>query len=408
MPVSRRNLLATAATAAILPTMGSAAGEKSTKTWHHGDAANVGARSDPWLELSPSAFAHNAAIISQKANGRPIWAVAKCNGYGLDHKVVGPLVDSLPQVAGIAVVTAEEAIETRDAGVTKPILLMDEHVDWAGEELARRDITFSVYAKDAKKRLMALAKKTGRKIRIQPYIDTGFHRLGMKHEEALPWLEDLAGADELDITGMFTEFSETRGYDIEQLAKFNELVTHAQARGMELGDLHASASNAIVHLPEASLDVVRPGNMLYGIFPDDTPYDYAPLRVAYHLKARVIRVMQVPAGDAVGYGRPFIAEKPTHVAVIKCGHSDGYVYRKGGNGTHVLINENLYPMIGLVSASHTTVDLGAAAPTVSIGDVATLLGPEGGVRPYELADTLGIGRYEQFRLNARLPKYIGA
>jgi alanine racemase len=101
-----------------------------------------------------------------------------------------------------------------------------------------------------------------------------------------------------------------------------------------------------------------------------------------------------------------MAAKPTEAAaVIKRGRTYGYIYRTGGKGTHVLIHSKLYPVAGRVSASHCLADIGLGH-NVAVRDVATLPGPEPGVPPEELADTLGLSRYESFHLSARLPRYV--
>ncbi len=365
---------------------------------------SVGDRIDPWLELYPKAFQHNLQFIRRRT-GRPVIAVVKCNGYGLDHRVVGPILDPLPEVAALAVVTEEEAITLRDSGVRKPILLMDDFIESAAGELAARNITFAAFTADAGKRLTALAGRAGHPLNVQIYLDTGFHRMGMDWRQAEPWIVALAEDPAIRITGTFTELCEDFSFDKEQIARFGALTTKLTGRGVKLGPLHAIASKGIAKHPEAVFDMVRPGNMIYGIMPDDTEPAEFDIQVTYTLKARIIRIVRLEAGESAGYGRAFLTSKPTEVAVVKCGRTDGYIYRTGGKGTHVLIRSKLYPVVGRVSASHCLADLGLGHGA-GVRDVVTLLGPEPGVRPYEIADTLGIGRYESFSLSARLPRYI--
>jgi alanine racemase len=365
---------------------------------------SIGDRIDPWIEVYPDAFKHNLRYIG-KRTGRRVIAVVKCNGYGLDHRVVGPLLDPLPEVAALAVVTEEEAITLRDSGVRKPILLMDDFVESAADELAARNITIGVFTAGADKRLTALAKRAGRPIDIHLYLDTGFHRMGMDWRHAESWAANLAENPSVRITGTFTELCEDFSFDKEQITRFRTFTSKLAARGVKLGPLHAIASKGIANHPEAAFDLVRPGNMIYGILPDDSKQTDFDIQVAYRLKARIIRIVHLEAGESAGYGRAFMAAKPTEVAVIKCGRTDGYIYRTGGKGTHVLIHSKLYPVVGRVSASHCLADLGLGH-NVAVRDVATLLGPEPGVRPYELADTLGLSRYESFNMSARLPRYV--
>ncbi|MFQ5739689.1 MAG: alanine racemase [Acidobacteriota bacterium] len=370
-------------------------------------AAPPGDRFDPWIELDPAAFQKNVRYLSRRSGGRPVLAVVKCNGYGVGHQSVGPILDVFSEVAGFAVVTAEEALELREAGVRKPILLMDDFAESMAGDLAAHDITLAAYTRGINKRLTAVAKKVDRPIEIHPYLDTGFHRMGMDYRRAESWIEELAHNPAIRITGTFTELTEEVDFDREQIKRFKHLTEKLRQRGVELGRLHAVASHGITHHPDAFFDMVRPGNMVYGILPDDTAVEDVDIRVAYRMKARVIRIVPLHKGESTGYNRAYFADQDTDIAIVKCGRTDGYVYRTGGKGTHVLIKGRLYPVVAGVSGSHCFVDLGRRHG-VRLRDIVTMLGPEPGVRPYQLADTLGLGRYEGFNISSRLPKYVVA
>ena len=146
--------------------------------------------------------------------------------------------------------------------------------------------------------------------------------------------------------------------------------------GIALGTRHAASSSAVFELPDAHLDMVRPGMALYGGYPNDPTLQRrrAALESAVRLKARVVRVQRLRAGDSVSYGRNFVAQRPTWVATLPVGHTDGYP-RRAVDGARVLIGSGTYPVIGAVSASHTLVEVGSE-PSVAVGDVATLLGPD--------------------------------
>ena len=159
--------------------------------------------------------------------------------------------------------------------------------------------------------------------------------------------------------------------------------------------------------PNAFLDMVRPGLVLYGAYPSGgMATNLANLRPAFRLHARVVRVERLETGDGVNYGRNYIATRPTWVATLPIGHADGYP-RDAVNGCEVLIGDGLYKVIGAVSASHTVVELGNEK-RVEIGDVATLIGPENpAVYPNTIAERAGISVYDVLmHLSARLPKQI--
>jgi alanine racemase len=290
-----------AAGAASATAIGSAAcgGETSSKRARTMGTAPFGGpvekiapdRLDPWIELDPAAFRNNLEFLAERTQ-KPIIAVLKCHGYGLDHRVVGPLLDTEPQVALFAVVTVDEAIELRDSGVRKPILLMGDFMASAEMELADRDITLAVYTADAPQRLAAMAEKTGRAVKVHPYIDTGFHRLGMDVREADPWVTELAESSAVEITGTMTELTQDVEFDKEQIRLFTEFGQTMAEKGVELGPMHAAASDAIIKHPESMFDMIRPGNLIFGI-PASAADDEAasPVRVVFRMKTKVIRVV---------------------------------------------------------------------------------------------------------------------
>jgi len=362
-------------------------------------------RIDPWIEIDPAAFRTNVSFLAW-LSGKPIVAVVKCNGYGLDHRVVGPLLNSSPEISTFAVVTVEEAIQLRDSGVTKPILLLGDFFPSAQAELADRDITLAVYTPDAPERLARMAAASGRPVKVHPYIDTGFHRLGMNVRKAGPWIEELANSASVEITGTMTELTQQMDFDKEQIRLFRAFGDEMSSRGVRLGPMHAAASHGIINHPEGRFDMIRPGNLLYGI-PASASDDEASseVEVSFRLKARIIRIVELQEGESVGYSRGFAPDRETDVAIIKCGRTDGYVYRNTGGEAVALINGAAYPLVSDVNSSHCYADLGKNHGIERLDEV-TLIGPEDGIRPQDLARIASRSRYESFNLNPRMPKVV--
>ncbi len=177
---------------------------------------------------------------------------------------------------------------------------------------------------------------------------------------------------------------------------------------MKLGRLHAASSSGVFELPGAHLDMVRPGMALYGGYPNDPikQRKKATLRCTVRLKARVVRVERLRAGDSVSYGRHYIAREPVWVATIPVGHTDGYP-RQAVKGARILIGEKTYPVIGAVSASHTIIELGREK-TVRVGDVATLMGPDAPeIDPNGISVKTGVSVYDRFmHFNPLLPRRV--
>jgi len=363
---------------------------------------------DPWLEIDAEALRRNVAEVSRLVDGRPIFAVVKNNAYGLGLETVGPLLDPLPAVAGLAVVKTDEAIRLRDAGVRKPVLVMGLVSEAEALDLVRREVRLAPFAPDAGPWLSRIATRVGRSVPVHLYLDTGMNRLGMPYYRAVPWIKDLAGRREVTIEGTFMSFTEDLAFDPEQLQRFRALAHELRGSGVPLGKLHAASSHGLFFRRDAYLDMVRPGLALYGAFPSGAAeLGLAGLAPVFRLKARVVDVQPLRTGDSAGYDRAYTATQPTWIAIVPAGHADGYP-RAAVKGCRVLIRDRLYPVIAAVSASHTIVELGDEK-TVEVGDEATLVGPDRPeITPNGVAQRAGVSVYDiLMHLSALLPKTGG-
>jgi alanine racemase len=408
MPISRRRFLQSAAVtaASVAPAANLLArSQPEASAASSRPSESPPDRFDPWIEVIPSNLAHNAAILRQ-LGGRPILAVIKNHGYGLDYRVVARLLEPRPEIEGFALVRADEAIALREQGVKKPILLMARVTDSMMAELKSRRITLAVYADDDPSRL-ARVPKSGDPITVHAYIDTGMSRMGIRYDRAMPFLRAIAAAPHCKLAGTFMTFTEDAEFDREQLARFQGLTREAAAAGIALGKLHAASSHSIFHHRDVGFDLLRPGMSLYGGYPDkfDEERTMAELRPAFRLRARVVRTDRLRPGDSVSYGRQYIASKPTWIATIPLGHGDGYA-RTAVKGAKVLVGERLYPVIGAVSASHSIIEVGDEE-SVHIGDIATFLGPDRPeIHPNEVARVTGSVYDLLMHLNPALPRIV--
>jgi alanine racemase len=360
---------------------------------------------DPWLEINAAALRANTDAASRLAGGRAVLAVLKNNAYGLGLAQVGPVLDAHPRVAGMAVVRAAEALALRAAAVRKPVLLMGRCGDDEAFELARAGVRLAAVGDDAAERLGRLAARLEQPLGVHLYVDTGMGRMG------IPWrktdlLHAIATRPGLRLEGAFTELTEDPDFDREQVERLRKLAREASARGGGLGLLHAASSAAVTHQPETHLDLVRPGLMLYGGYVSAEAPAAAPLVPACRLRARVVRVDRLEAGEGVSYHRRWKAERSTWIGVLPVGHVDGYPSGsvKGGE---VLIGTRLYRVIGTVSASHTVIEIGPE-PAVAVGDTATLVGDGNpAIHPNEVARRAGYSEYDMFmHLNPLLPRVV--
>lgn len=371
---------------------------------------------DPWVEIISSALKNNVREVHRFANHAQILFVVKNNAYGLGIKAVGPIVDGMEEIYGFAVVRIDEALALREVGVRKPILLMAHTCPSEAEELIQQDVMLTLFHENAKEQVENLAKRLKRPIPVQLYIETGMNRIGMPYERALPWIEELNGSKAVKIAGTYTMTAGAkRGkvpFDDVQLERFMNVINQARQKGIDMGVLHAAPSRMIVKTPASHrLGVVRPGHAIYGgafYNYDEAGNRIMNLEITYQVKARIVRVECVPAGEGVSFGHRYIAKKPTWIASIPLGHTDGYPI-SAANHAQVLIGNKVYPIIaGGVNANFILVEIGEHK-TVEVGDIATVVGADHpDIVPQRVAELAGLDSgYEiMTKLNALLHRKV--
>ncbi|MEW6209614.1 MAG: alanine racemase [Acidobacteriota bacterium] len=359
---------------------------------------------DPWIEIHVANLHHNIREISRRVDSRPILAVIKNNGYGCGVVNAARLLDSVPAIAGLAVVKLHEAVLLRDSGVRKPVLLMGPTDEKNLEEAVRRRIMPMVYTA-AGRALDKISNRFQRPIPVHICVDTGIGRVGVPHTQAAALIRDLAHRKSVNIRGVMMTFTEDQEFDREQLRRFTALCSEMESEGILLGQKHAASSFGLFQRPDAFFDMVRPGMAVYGIYSEQEfrKSGVMELRPALSLKARVAYVKKLRRGDSAGYNRAYVAKEDVWVATLPVGHADGWP-RVAAKGARIRIGKNLYPVIATVSASHTIVEIGAE-PRVSIGDTATMFDWQEGSRPEDVAASCGASVYDlAMHLNASLPR----
>jgi alanine racemase len=360
---------------------------------------------DPWVEVHAGHLRHNVREIYRRVAARPVLAVIKNNAYGLGTVAAGRILEGQSGIAGLAVVKLDEAVALRDGGVKAPVLLMGTVDDVELGEALARDITPMVYTPvgDALERHAA---RLGRPIGIHVCVDTGIGRVGVPLREAESLVRDLAGRRSVRIDGIMMTFTEDPDFDPVQLRRFEDLVRRLGDAGIATSRRHAASSYALFGDEASFLDMVRPGMVVYGVYPEVRFRELRvlDLRPAVALRCRVIYVKRLEVGESAGYNRAFVAQEPTWVATLPVGHVDG-LPRSATKGGSVRIGSVLHQVVA-VSASHSIVVLGTE-PGVQAGDVATVFDWETGSRPEDFAAATGASVYDLLmHLNPLLPRRL--
>jgi alanine racemase len=226
----------------------------------------------------------------------------------------------------------------------------------------------------------ALALKTRAGIQIK--VDTGMGRLGLPASDAAGAIRRIAGLPGLDLRGVYSHFAtsddEDQSFAREQLERFLGVCAAVTREGIAIPLRHMANSGAIISLPEAHLDLVRPGIMLYGYPPRQGMSERFPVRPVLSLISRVAMVKEVLAGTSISYGRRYTTAAATVIATIPMGYADGYS-RLLTNNAEVLIRGRRYPVVGTICMDQLMVDLGQGS-TVEEGDQVTFIGIDGSER----------------------------
>ncbi len=361
---------------------------------------------DPWIEVRGDHLRHNVEQVSRRVGGRPILAVIKNNGYGLGVENVARILEPLAPIRGFAVVKLHEALRLREAGIRKPVLLMGPFDEPELREAVAREIEPMVYTPVGSV-LDRIAAARQRPVAVHVCVDTGIGRVGVPWEEAAAYIRDLAARPSVELRGTMMTFTEDPDFDREQIRRFQSLCSGLERKGIGLGLKHAASSYGLFQRPDGFFDMVRPGMVLFGIYPEAAfrTQEVMELRPAVSLKCRVIYVKRLRRGESAGYNRAYRAERDVWVATLPVGHADGWP-RVAAQGARVRVGERLYPLIASVSASHSIVELGETAQ-VRIGDTAVCFDWQDGSRPEDVSAACGASVYDlTMHLNPLLPRVV--
>lgn len=356
-----------------------------------------------WAEISMQAIEENYYELRRLiGTDCRFLGVVKANGYG--HGAI-PVAKRLEEMGAdyLAVACLDEAIELRNAGLSMPILILGITPLEFAPALLEYNLTQTVGDSEMAKALSALAQKRGETLKIHLKIDTGMSRLGFyvkEEEESLTAREigALQNLPNLHFEGIFTHFSDADGSEAYTMSQFNKFLNLLDAlerqENMTFEIRHCAASAAVINYPCTHLDMVRPGLALYGMYPAENMDMIVKLRPAMSLRTRIAAVHHLPKGTPVSYGRTYILERDSTLAVLPIGYADG-LHRLCSNGIEVLIHGQRAKQIGRICMDLCMVDI-TELPNVKAGDVATLFGIDGeAVLPVEeMANQIGTISYE--------------
>jgi alanine racemase len=361
-------------------------------------------RGPVWAEIDLGAIAGNLRAIRRHIGAaRKILAVVKADAYGHGAPEVAAAL-ARAGADGFGVTCTGEGAELREAGINKPILLLTGF--WPGEaerQLAHgltptiTDVAHVAALDVAAGKLLRNATRQGRRAshRLAPArdarvpfhlkIDTGMNRLGIPLADLAAFIAAYADCRHIRLEGTFTHFAAAEDFASQQTETqsraFHSALGQLRAAGVDPGIVHQANSAAIASRPETWGGMVRPGALLYGYHQFYQPperraaaKELLPLRPALALRARVVSLKELGAGEAVGYNARYTTARPSRIAVIAAGYAEG-VARLLTNRGRVILHGRCAPLVGVVSMDLAMADV-TALPEVRVGDVATVFGAD--------------------------------
>ena len=332
--------------------------------------------------INLSAVLHNLEEMHKNIDkNTKIVAVIKTDGYGHGALPIAKAIEKVPYLWGYAVATVDEAMSLIDDGRKKPILILGISFAEQFDAIIRNDIRPCVCDFDTAKKLSEIAVAKNKICHIHIKIDTGMSRIGFQvSEETANIIYEISQLPNIEIEGLFTHFANADECDktrtFEQMDLYQQMCQMLADRGVQIPIKHCSNSAGIVDIPEANMNMVRAGIILYGLWPsDEVNKRNMDLQPVMSLKSHISYIKDLEAGRKVSYGGVYITPKKQRIATVPVGYGDGYARSLSDKG-YVLVRGQKAPICGRVCMDQFMIDV-SHIEGARVGDSVTLLGQDG-------------------------------
>lgn len=325
-----------------------------------------------WVTVDLDAVAKNIAQI-QHLTTAEICAVLKGEAYGHGITITSLFLERY-NPAYFAVNDIQEALEIRVCNITTPILILTPCLPEESEEIANNNLTATVNSFELIKALAKQGAKQKRKIKVHLKIDTGMHRIGVKPEDALKYVNYIYQQHYLELEGIYTHFAAANTnlrYTRKQLKILLNLKEILDNENSPHIIWHCANSSALINLPESHLDMVRVGTLLFGQSSTKIPSSIK-LSQTWNLYSRIIQLQEVAKGETIGYNQTFITKKKSIIGVLPIGYGDGIgigiqssisqqlrntLVMLSDNPNRIYLDNQAYPIIGKIAMGMCCIDL---------------------------------------------------
>ena len=344
----------------------------------------------------------NVEAIRAHVGGARIMPIVKANAYGHGLAEVAAFLAPLVDYIGVAVL--EEGIALRQLGIQTPILVLGGI--W-GDQIPlylQHNLTMTASSLERLEQINAAAQAVNVTARVHLKVDTGMERVGVHYYSAHTLQEAALKHANVEVEGIYSHFANADAADLTharlQLERFNEVLRFYERRSLPTPIRHIANSGGILQLPESHFDLVRPGIMLYGVYPSAEVQHTVDVKPALTWKSRVVYFKVVQPGHPVSYGSTWESDHPVRVVTVPVGYGDGY-FRGMSDKAQVIIRGQRYPQVGRICMDQMMINLEQG--TAYNGDEVTLIGD--GITVENLAEWAGTIPYEILtNIGARVPR----
>jgi alanine racemase len=359
------------------------------------------------VEVNLDRLSENYRAIQSKVTPAKVMAILKANAYGHGLVEIAQHMVSLG-VDYLGVAVLEEGILLRERGVKAPILVLGGILGNQIPLFLKHDLTLTASSIEKLEQINEVAGEMGVKPKVHLMIDTGMERIGVHHYSAETFLETSLRCPWVEIEGVFSHFANADQSNLDharlQLERFQEVLNFYEKRSLPTPMRHMANSAAILNLPESYFDLVRPGILMYGVYPSAQVKPNVVVRPALSWKSHVVYFKVVKPGNPVGYGSTWQSDHMVRMVTVPVGYGDGY-FRSMSGKAEVIIRGARYPVVGMISMDQILVNI--EWDSAYNNDVVVLIGESGDVSITceELAEWAGTIPYEILtNINTRVPR----
>ena len=360
------------------------------------------------VEVDLTRLAENFRAIQVKVSPAKMMPILKANAYGHGLVQVARLMEKLgADYLGVAVL--EEGILLREQGIRAPILVLGGILGNQVPYFIQHNLTITASSVDKLWHVDEVAEQLGTVARVHLKIDTGMERIGVHYYSAESLLETALQCKHIEVEGIFSHFANSDAADLSyarlQLERFQEVLSFYEKHDLPPPRLrHISNSGSILQLPESYYDIVRPGLLLYGVYPSPETDRSVAVQPALSWKSRVVYFKVIQPGHPVGYDSTWESDQQVRAVTIPVGYGDGY-FRSMSHQAEVIIRGKRYPVVGTISMDQIVVNI--EWETAYNDDEVILIGEMGDeqINAEELAVWAGTIPYEiMTNINTRVPR----